>query len=99
MARCSDVGRAQAAHDVVDHVDVALAAVDVYLTSLSPPISSCVHCHNLVKCQSRAVPNGAGRKTRAPKTRRRLRAGKRKSCGRTIRARPTKVLITVSPPA
>jgi hypothetical protein len=57
VARHPEVGWADAAHDVLDDVELALATIDVHLASLSPPFSSCVSCHNrLPECPSRIMP-------------------------------------------
>ena len=45
VSRPSDMGEAHAAHDVLDHVNVALAAVDVHLMFRLTPFSPCVLGH------------------------------------------------------
>ena len=73
VGRRSDVGQAHAAHDVLDHVDVALATIEVDFASLSPPVSSCVVCHSARQdshhgsCQ-RLQPNRRGVVAGQPKS-------------------------------
>jgi len=46
VGRRSDIGQPHAAHHVLDHVEVALATIEVHFASLSSPVSSCVICHS-----------------------------------------------------
>jgi hypothetical protein len=58
-----EVGKAYATNDVLDQVEVALAAVDMHLAFLFAPVSSCIDCHvspitkpDPTRTQSRVVP-------------------------------------------
>ena len=60
VGRRADMGEAHATHDVLDHIDAALAAIDMYRMFRLAPVSPCVLGH-LVRSLSLPVPEDRDR--------------------------------------